>query len=135
MKDVTTGTDTRAARRLDPGVASFDLDDEIERLRSEPAWAANGRTAKTLAKAPAFRVVLTVIRRDREVGDDDTWSPLAVQVLRGGVTATRGEQTLEVPAGGLAWFGEGPGWAIRATADSALLLAMSWPEERATEPG
>lgn len=134
MNDVTTGTDTRPSRPMHQPLLGFDLHAEIERLTAEPAWAEHGRTSKTLAKTPTFRVVLTVLRAGASVGDDDVWSPLAVQVLRGRVDAVRGAATLPLAAGGLAWFEEGPGWRVTATDDAALLLSVSWPPERAVEP-
>lgn len=133
MKDMTTGTDLRQPRSMDPSVLGVDLMAEAERLRGEPSWAAHGRAAKTLAKAPQFRVVLSLLRAGREIGEDDAWAPLAVQVLRGSATASRGQDGAELDAGGLAWFGEGPGWRVRATEDAVLLISMSWPEERAAD--
>jgi hypothetical protein len=131
MKDVTTGTDTRVSRALHEPVMTFDLEGEVERMRREPAYADHGRTSKTLAKAPAFRVVLTLIRAGGHVGEDDAWSPLAVQVLEGAVMAGRGDDLAPLGRGGLAWFSSGPGWSVEAREDSVLLISMSWPEERA----
>jgi hypothetical protein len=133
MKDVTTGTGTRASRALHEPVMTFDLGGEIERMRGEPAYSEHGRTAKTLAKAPAFRVVLTVIRAGGHVGEDEAWAPLAVQVLEGAVHAGRGEDRVAVDRAGMVWFSEGPGWAVEAREDSALLLFVTWPEERVAD--
>ena len=134
MKDVTTGTDTREARPLDRSLLAFDLTAELESLRSEPSWSEHGRTSKTLAKSPTFRIVLTVLRAGGTVGDDDVWSPIAVQVLGGAVRADREGQSVDVPDGGLVWFDDGPGWQVTAVEDAALLLAVTWPLERAVEP-
>jgi quercetin dioxygenase-like cupin family protein len=134
MKDVTTGTDTREPRPLDRALLAFDLSAELESLRSEPGWVEHGRTSKTLAKAATFRVVLTLLRAGGTVGDDDVWSPMAVQVLGGAVRAARDGQSVDVPDGGLVWFDSGTGWQVTAVEDAALLLALSWPEDRAIEP-
>jgi quercetin dioxygenase-like cupin family protein len=134
MKDVTTGTDTREPRPLDRSLLAFDLTAELESLRSEPGWVEHGRTSKTLAKAQTFRVVLTLLRAGGTVGDDDVWSPIAVQVLGGAVRADRDGQSVDVPDGGLVWFDAGSGWRVTAVQDAALLLAVSWPVERAVEP-
>ena len=134
MKDVTTGTDTREPRPLDRSLLAFDLVAELESLRSEPGWVEHGRTSKTLAKAPTFRVVLTLLRAGGTVGDDDVWSPIAVQVLEGAVRADRDGQSVDVPDGGLVWFDAGSGWQVTAVQDAALLLAVSWPLERSVEP-
>ncbi|HET7725712.1 MAG TPA: hypothetical protein VFK54_00155 [Candidatus Limnocylindrales bacterium] len=125
---VTSGTDTREPRALHPAVDVFDLGAEIDALRAEPAWREHGRAAKTLAKAPTQRLVLTLVRAGGEVGDDDTRGPLTLQVLEGRVTAGRGTEALAVPTGGVAWFAAGPGWSARADTDAALLLGVGWPE-------
>jgi quercetin dioxygenase-like cupin family protein len=135
MKDITTGTDTREARSMQPAVMGFDLLAEAERLRAEPAWAEHGRSAKTLAKAPAFRVVLSLLRAGGEVGDDDAWSPIAVQVLAGAATAGRGADAVELEAGGMAWIDEGAGWTVHAREDAVLLISMTWPAARAEGEG
>jgi hypothetical protein len=134
MKDITTGTDTREPRPLDRPLLAFDLAAELESLRTEPGWVEHGRTSKTLAKAPTFRLVLTLLRAGGTVGDDDVWSPIAVQVLDGAARADREGRSVDVPDGGLVWFDEGPGWQVTAVEDAALLLAVTWPPERAIEP-
>lgn len=134
MKDVTTGTDTRPPRPTHRDLLGFDLDEEIDRLIAEPAWAEHGRTAKTLAKSPTFRVMLTVLRARGSIGDDDVWAPLTIQVVRGRVTVTHADASVEVAAGGVVWLEDGPGWDVTALEDAALLLSFSWPPERTVEP-
>ena len=134
MKDVTTGTDTRPARPIHRPLLAFDLAGEIEQLAAEPAWAEHGRTSKTLAKMPSFRVVLTMIRAGGSIGDDDVYAPLSVQVLGGEVRVAHAGEPIEVGAGGLAWLEAGPDWRVTAVEDAALLLSISWPPERSVEP-
>jgi len=130
---VTSGTRTRDPRQLHPSVETFDLRAEMEALRGEPAWREHGRVAKTLAKAPTYRLVLSLVRAGGEVGDDDTWGPLTLQVLQGAVLVGRGSDTHRVPEGGVAWFSAGPGWSARAESDAVLLLGITWPEEQAQD--
>jgi hypothetical protein len=134
MKDVTTGTDTRAPRSLHPPLLGIDLAHEIDQLSAEPAWAEHGRTAKTLAKSATFRVVLTLLRAGGSIGDDDVWSPLTVQILGGRVHAEQGDASIAAGPGSLVWFEEGPGWTVRADEDAALLISLTWPPERTGEP-
>jgi hypothetical protein len=134
MKDVTTGTDTRPPRPTHEALLAWDLAGEIEQLAAEPGWAEHGRTSKTLAKRPTFRLVLTLLRTNGSIGEDDVWSPLAVQVLGGAVRAEQDGRSVDVAPGGLAYFDEGPGWKVTATEDAALLLAVTWPPERTVEP-
>jgi hypothetical protein len=136
MRDVTTGTDTRDPRPLDRPMLAFDLAAEVASLRAEPAWGEHGRTSKTLAKTDTFRLVVTLLRAGGSIGDADTWAPLTVEVLAGAVRADRGtEASVDVPADGVVWFDAGPGWRVTAVEDAALLLAITWPLERAMEPG
>ena len=130
MKESTTGTDTRDERRLHDDLLQFDLEREIDRLRAEPEWAEHGRTSKTLAKSPSFRLVLTVLRSGAAIGNEEAEGPLAIQVLAGAVETGRPDRSSMLGEGQLAWLDAGPGWRLRATADAALLLAVSWPEER-----
>jgi hypothetical protein len=134
MKDVTTGTDTRPPRPVHRPLLGFDLANEIDQLSAEPAWGEHGRTSKTLAKTPTFRVVLTLLRAGGSIGDDDVWAPMSVQVVGGRVTALQGDESIAAGPGGLVWFEEGGGWSVRADEDTALLLSVSWPPERAVEP-
>lgn len=134
MKDVTTGTDTRDPRPLHQPLLGFDLHAETEALRAEPAWAEHGRTAKTLIKAGQLRIVVVALRAGGSIGDDDVYAPLAIQVLTGAVRADRAGDATDLPSGGLAVFEEGPGWQVTAVEDSIVLLTVTWPPERATEP-
>lgn len=129
----TSGSDTRQPRQLHPAIQTFDLAAEVEALRNESAWTEHGRVAKTLAKAPTYRLVLSLVRAGGEVGDDNTWGPLTLQVVSGSVLAGRGTDSHPVAAGGVAWFAEGPGWSARAETESALLLGITWPEEQAQD--
>jgi len=127
----TSGTDTRGPRELHPTIEIFDLAAEIVALRADPAWGNHGRAAKTLAKSPTYRLVLSLLRAGAEVGEDDAWGPLTLHVLEGVVTAGRGTDSRPVPTGAVAWYAAGRGWRARAETDTAVLLGISWPEELA----
>ncbi len=135
MTNATTGTGTREARDLDLPIMSFDLQREVERLRLEPTWTEHGRSTKTLAKAPAFRVVLSLVHAGTEIGEDGAWAPLGVLVLSARATGRRDDTAIELPPGRLAWFGQGARWTVAAEEDSVLLLNLSWPGETAGQTG
>jgi len=130
---MTSGTRTRDPRELHPSIETFDLSAEVESLRREPAWREHGRVAKTLAKAPTYRLVLSLVQAGGQVGDDDAWGPLTLQALQGAVLVQRGTESHRVPEGGLAWFSAGPGWSARAESDAVLILGITWPEEQAQD--
>ncbi len=127
MPNATSGTGTREARDLDLPVMRFDLQREIELLRTEPGWASFGRSAKTLAKAPSFGVVLALVRAGVEIGNEDAAAPLSVLVLSGSATAHREGSAVAVPGGQLAWF-DHDAWSLRADRDSVLLLSITHPD-------
>jgi quercetin dioxygenase-like cupin family protein len=126
----TTGRDAREPRTLEREVAVFDLDDQLDRLTREPEWLRGDRNAVTLAKSSSFRVVLVVLRDRARIGEDEAHGPISVQVIRGAVTVRRSDDSAELSAGQLAAMEAGGPWSITARDASAMLLTISWPEER-----
>ena len=59
---MSSHADARPDRPVAAPVLEFRLDEQVERLRREPAWRSGTRDAITLAKGPVLRVVLTVHR-------------------------------------------------------------------------
>ena len=56
-----------------------------------------------------------MIRAGGTVGDDDVWSPLAVQVLAGSARASQQDRSVDLPTGGLVWlFANVTVWFSRA---------------------
>jgi quercetin dioxygenase-like cupin family protein len=126
----TSGADARGPRTLEQAVAVFDVDDQLDRLTAEPEWSRHDRNAVTLAKSSSFRVVLVALRGGAQVGEDEAHGPMSVQVVRGAVTVRRSEEAAELSAGQLAAMEAGGPWSVTARDASAILLTISWPEER-----
>lgn len=131
MKERTTGTSSRPAHALREPLMAFDLAREVERLRSEPEWRERDRTSITLLKSETFRLVLTIMRSGAEIGDDEADGPFAVHVLDGSVVVARDGSAATIRPGSIATVEAGASWAVRASDDAAVLLALAWPEERA----
>lgn len=131
----TGGSDSRDARALDAPVLGFDLARELEHLRGERGYDEFGRSSKTLAKGGNLRLVLTAARSGVRLGEDDAEAPLAVHVLEGRVRVDRDGEALELDAGSVGWLGEGPGWALEAADDAAVLLSVGWPGWNGGEAG
>ncbi len=104
----------------------FDLDREIEQLRSEPAWAT-GRNAKTLIKYDDFRVVLTALRAHAVIPTHQTEGRISVQTVRGHLLVRAGGRTFDMPAGRLLALDRGLPHDVEAIDDSAMLLTIAWP--------
>ena len=105
--------------------------DEIERLSGERQWDEDGRNSIVLAKDARLRVLLTLLREGARVGDDDAEGPMSVQVLGGRVVARRDRHAVELHDGEMATIEAGAAWAVEAQEDSAILLTITWPPERA----
>ena len=129
--DQTSGSDDRESRPLRDPLMKFDLRAEIERLSSERQWDEDGRNAIVLVKDARLRVLLTLIREGSRIGDNEAEGPMSVQVLGGRVVARRDAQAVELSDGELATIEAGAAWAVEAQEDSAILLTITWPPERA----
>ncbi len=122
----TSGSDVRDPRILDAPELTFNVENELERLRAESGYSEFGRTSITLARSGPLRVVLTAAREQVEIGAFEADGPVLVQVLEGTVTDPGGG--VRYGAGSLIWFSKGGAWSIRADSDAALLLSVANPD-------
>lgn len=122
----TSGSDEREARPLDDPLMSFDLSDDVERLRGESGYADFGRSSVTLGKSDHVRMVLTALRKGEGLGNEHTDAAIAMEVLDGEVRVGRGGTGPTFSAGNAVWIGEGGPWEVSATEDAALLLTLGW---------
>jgi quercetin dioxygenase-like cupin family protein len=115
-------------------LASFDPDtfegwplepiiDEL--LASEPA-IREGKSARTLIKAPGLTVVLTVLRAGQQLHEHKAPGSVLVIPLRGAVVFTHAEQRKDVATSGTQVLTMGPGLvhAVTAETDAAFLLVI-----------
>jgi len=136
--DTTSGTDERESRRLREPLMRFELQAEVERLAGETQWNEGDRNSIVLEKDARLRVLLTALRSDSVIGEDDIDGPLTVQVLTGAVLVRRGDRSVELAEGDLATIEPGrTAWSVKALDDSAVLITIAWPAERsdAESPG
>jgi quercetin dioxygenase-like cupin family protein len=113
---------------LSGSALSFDLLDELARVRSEPAWQRGERNAITLVKAPAFRVVLTALKPGARVQEHQVSAPFTLQVIEGRLRLQLPDQTVELAAGQLLAFESGVAHDVDALEESAFLLTIARPE-------
>src|SRR4051794_4666994 len=137
MDERTSGSDTREPRSLDAPLLAFDLATELDALRAEPEYEANGRTSKTLARSGPLRLVLTAVRAGTEIGAERPDGPVAIEVLEGRVAAdSRGDGRADgLGAGSVAWFRGDQTWHLRAVDDGALLLSIVGDDDGLGRPG
>ena len=107
----------------------FGLDEQLAQLRADEAYERSGRTGRTLVKSGSLRLTLTVLADGVEVGTHQASSPMALQVLEGGLTYSVEGRPFSLEQGDLLYFGPGHAQDIRARGDTALLLTLT--QERA----
>ena len=127
--DQTTGTDVRGARPLMERLMVFALDEEVSRLREEPAWREGDRNSMTLAKEADFRVLLTLLREGATLDERRVEGRFSVQILAGRAELRLGDEAAELAAGELATVSPGFAWALEAREETALLTTLAWPPE------
>lgn len=117
-------------RPLEGPCLTFDLPRELAQLRAEDTYTRTGHNARTLAKYPDTRVVLTALKAGSKVRTHETDERIAVQVMIGRVRLWLPFGTKEdVGEGGFAVLDRAVSHELEALEDSAFLLTVTWPEQ------
>ena len=127
------GDGTKGLNRL-PYLAEpllrFDLQQELQELRREDSWdRETGRSSKTLAKYPDFRIVLVLMKAATHMDEHRAAARISIQALVGRIRLHLPEQEpLELSAGQLLALDCGMPHDVEALEESAFLLTVSWPK-------
>jgi hypothetical protein len=107
----------------------FDLQQELHNIRREDSWdRETGRSSKTLAKYPDFRIVLVLMKAATHTGEHRVESRISIQALAGKLRLRLPKQeALELSAGQLA-LDCGMTHDVEALEETAFLLTVSWPK-------
>jgi quercetin dioxygenase-like cupin family protein len=105
---------------------AFDLAAEVQRLKSEPTWAA-GHSARTLIKYDDLRVVLIVQAAGGRIPEHKADGRVSIHVLSGHIQLQVSEQTFDLRAGGLLAMDRAVPHDVTALEESAFLLTIAWP--------
>lgn len=124
------GDGVEALNRL-PGLAEpllqIDLDRELQQLRREDSWQREtGRSSKTLAKYPDFRIVLILMKGGTRMRQHRAEGRISIQQLRGQICMHLANRKVNVLAGHLLVLDCGVLHDIEALEESAFLLTISW---------
>ena len=124
------GDGMQALNRL-PGLAEpllqIDLERELQQLRQEDSWQrGTGRSSKTLAKYPDFRIVLILMKSGTRMRQHRAEGRVSIQQLEGQVCVHLADRKVNVLAGHLLVLDCGVLHDIEALEESALLLTISW---------
>lgn len=120
---------TRLPELAEP-LLQFDLAAEIEQLRNAESWQrGTGRSSKTLAKHPDFRIVLVAMKSNTEMKEHRAEGRISIQTIVGHVRLKLPERTVDVPAGHLLALDRGVTHDVEAVEESVFLLTICWPED------
>jgi quercetin dioxygenase-like cupin family protein len=112
-------------RPLSEPMMTFDLQPTLRELRSDDSYSRSGRLGRTLARSGRLRLTLVALNAGIEVGTHQADSPMTIHVLEGRIVFRVGDESHELSAGEVLFFGPGEAHDIRAIEESALLLTIS----------
>src|SRR5579863_9337304 len=108
-------------------VLQIDFERELQQLRQEDAWQREtGRSSKTLAKYPDFRIVLILMKSGTRMRQHRAEGRVSIQQLAGQVCVHLADRKVNVSTGHLLVLDCGVLHDIEALEESALLLTISW---------
>jgi quercetin dioxygenase-like cupin family protein len=108
----------------------FDLDDEIQRLKSEQPWQAE-HTANTIVKYPDLRVVLVALRAGGQLKEHRAAGRISIQSLTGTVRVKAAGKLIDLSAGKLLTLDRDVVHQVEALHDSVFLLTIAWANQNA----
>jgi quercetin dioxygenase-like cupin family protein len=132
------GDGIEALNRL-PGLAEplllVDLDQELLQLRREDSWKREtGRSSKTLAKYPDFRIVLILMKSGTRMRQHRAEGRISIQQLKGQVRIHLADRKVILSTGHLLVLDCGVLHDVEALEESALLLTISWRRQKGDGP-
>ena len=126
-----SGEGIKALNRL-PQLAEpllqFDLVSELQQLRGEESWQREtGRSSKTLAKYPDFRIVLVLMKANTQMKQHRAEGRISIHHLLGKICVHLPDQKVSLTPGQLLVLDCGMVHDVEALEESAFLLTVSWP--------
>jgi quercetin dioxygenase-like cupin family protein len=100
------------------------LNEEVERLKTEPAWRDGDRNAITLTKEAGLRLVLTTLRQGAVLREHRASTAATLHVLSGRMVLRADEQPLPLGPGDVVTMEPGLAHAGEALDDPAFLLTL-----------
>lgn len=112
-------------RTLHGPLQSFDLEDEVARLRNEKEWQEGRRNAITLRKGEGLNVVLLVMRAGDRLEEHSAPGPITLSVHEGRVRFTAEEESVEAGTRTLISCDAGVPHTVEALEDAVCLLNVT----------
>jgi quercetin dioxygenase-like cupin family protein len=115
--------------RLSEGPQAFQIDEQVERLRSDESYREAGKSSIILARKEHLRVVLSALEHAKEMEPHHTAGPFALHVLEGSVQVNWDDQSSILREHDLLTFPAGIEHSVQALEDTAFLLTLFQPTE------
>src|SRR5579884_1617634 len=116
---------------LAESVLQIDFERELQQLRREDSWQReSGRSSKTLAKHPDFRIVLILMKSGTRMRQHRAEGRISIQQLKGQVRIHLADRKVSLSTGQLLVLDCGVLHDVEALEESALLLTISWQREK-----
>ena len=114
----------------------FDLPHELKDLRRKESWdRETGRSSKTLAKHPDFRIVLVLMKADTRMNQHRAEGRISIHQLLGKISVRLADQKVDLSEGELLVLDCGVLHDLEAMEESAFLLTISWSNGRRNTRG
>lgn len=107
----------------------FSINEEVEKLRKEPAWLKGDRNAVTLQKDSNLRVVLTSLRKGTTLHEHTVVGPITLFVLSGKLNFIVGLEKVCVEANEFIVLEKAIPHNVEALEDVAFILTLIQPQQ------
>lgn len=119
-----TQTVKRDQRNMDAPLLTYDLNEEIARLKQEEAWKHAGHNSITLNMGSGLRIVVVALRKDGNLQSHKTEHPISVQTLEGELDFATDSGSVALKAGQILTLHKGILHSVRARTECAFLLTF-----------
>jgi quercetin dioxygenase-like cupin family protein len=115
--------------QLAESLLQFDLLAELRLLRQEDSWQRQtGRSSKTLAKYPDFRIILVLMKANTQMNEHRAEGRISIHQLLGKMCIHLPDQKINMEVGQLLVLDCGMVHNVEALEESAFLLTVAWPK-------
>jgi quercetin dioxygenase-like cupin family protein len=114
-------------RALDAPLMSFDIEDEIAKIKAGSQWKTGTRTAVTLVKNAALTIVLVAVHKGGTVHEHRAEGPITVAIADGAVRFRASGHEHRLQRGALLALGADIPHEVEADEDSAFVVTVVQP--------
>lgn len=116
-----------AHRVLDKSLMTFNLPEEISKLKQGEQWKGTHRGAITLAKNDDLRLVLVVLSQGMRLHEHHAEGPITVSVIEGSIIFRAAGDEHRLSSGGLLMLKGAIAHDVRALEESAFVITVVQP--------